>query len=171
MKASPRSRSSNRESQEGKLHAKARRAILIKASCLAAACIRPLDAVGADFGEELCLKNRFRDMRQAVFGGTPCGVFTGSCSGSFGTRCAGMFAKRAADLQAGRTISAKAAYTLVWKRRESDILFLPSAQFGCGARGASCLREHLAFQWNVSSPIRSMPTFRTPRLKPCVAGL
>jgi len=82
-----------------------------------------------------------------------------------------MFAKRAADLQAGRTISGKAAYTLVWKRRESDIQFLPSAQFGCGARGTSCLRGLLAFLFNPIPLVSRIPALAMTRLKPCVAGL
>src|SRR5581483_67088 len=48
-----------------------------------------------------------------------------------------------ADVKHG--IGCRAAYTAVAKRRETNILFLTSAQSGCGARKTSCLYGLLAF--------------------------
>ena len=64
-----------------------------------------------------------------------------------------------ADVKLG--IGCRAAYTQFAKRRETNILFLTSAQSGCGARKTSCLYGLLAF---VS--FLFFPRFRLPHLLP-----
>jgi hypothetical protein len=49
-------------------------------------------------------------------------------------------------------IGCRAAYTQFAKRRETNILFITSAQSGCGARKTSCLYGPLAFVSSFSSP-------------------